>query len=229
MKLNLKIWRQQDKESKGSFVKYEIDDITPDMSFLEMMDVLNQKLIYENIDPIAFDHDCREGICGTCGIVINGRAHGPLKGVTSCQLHMRSFKDGDTIVIEPWRSKSFPIVKDLVVNRTAFDRIMESGGYISVKTGGAPDANATPIFKDNADEAFDSATCIGCGACVATCKNASAMLFVSAKINQYSQLPQGQVEHDKRVNNMINQMDLEGFGSCTNTGACEVDLSLIHI
>ena len=193
------------------------------MCFFEMLDMLNNQLIKDDKAPIAFDHDCREGICGTCGIVINGRAHGPLKGVTSCQLHMRSFKDGDTIVIEPWRSKSFPIVKDLVVNRTAFDRIMESGGYISVKTGGAPDANATPIFKDNADEAFDSATCIGCGACVATCKNASAMLFVSAKINQYSQLPQGQVEHDKRVNNMINQMDLEGFGSCTNTRACEVD------
>ena len=223
MNLTLKIWRQSNSESKGKMVNYKISDISPDMSFLEMMDVLNNQLIKEDDDPVAFDHDCREGICGTCGIVINGRAHGPLKGVTSCQLHMRSFKDGDTIVIEPWRSKSFPIVKDLVVNRTAFDRIMESGGYISVKTGGAPDANATPIFKDNADEAFDSATCIGCGACVATCKNASAMLFVSAKINQYSQLPQGQVEHNHRVNNMISQMDEEGFGSCTNTGACQVD------
>tara|TARA_A100001035_G_scaffold147020_1_gene115585 strand:+ start:5744 stop:6484 length:741 start_codon:yes stop_codon:yes gene_type:complete len=223
MQLNLKVWRQKSDKEKGNFELYTVDNVLEDMSFFEMLDMLNNQLIKDDKAPIAFDHDCREGICGTCGIVINGRAHGPLKGVTSCQLHMRSFKDGDTIVIEPWRSKSFPIVKDLVVNRTAFDRIMESGGYISVKTGGAPDANATPIFKDSADEAFDSATCIGCGACVATCKNASAMLFVSAKINQYSQLPQGQVEHDKRVNNMINQMDLEGFGSCTNTGACEVD------
>ena len=223
MQLNLKVWRQKSDKEKGNFELYTVDNVLEDMSFFEMLDMLNNQLIKDDKAPIAFDHDCREGICGTCGIVINGRAHGPLKGVTSCQLHMRSFKDGDTIVIEPWRSKSFPIVKDLVVNRTAFDRIMESGGYISVKTGGAPDATATPIFKDNADEAFDSATCIGCGACVATCKNASAMLFVSAKINQYSQLPQGQVEHDKRVNNMINQMDLEGFGSCTNTGACEVD------
>ncbi len=223
MQLNLKVWRQKSDKEKGNFELYSVDNVLEDMSFFEMLDMLNNQLIKDDKTPIAFDHDCREGICGTCGIVINGRAHGPLKGVTSCQLHMRSFKDGDTIVIEPWRSKSFPIVKDLVVNRTAFDRIMESGGYISVKTGGAPDANATPIFKDNADEAFDSATCIGCGACVATCKNASAMLFVSAKINQFSQLPQGQVEHNKRVNSMINQMDLEGFGSCTNTGACEAD------
>ena len=223
MQLSLKVWRQKSDKEKGNFELYQVDNVLEDMSFFEMLDMLNNQLIKDNKAPIAFDHDCREGICGTCGVVINGRAHGPLKGVTSCQLHMRSFKDGDTIVIEPWRSKSFPIVKDLVVNRTAFDRIMESGGYISVKTGGAPDANATPIFKDNADEAFDSATCIGCGACVATCKNASAQLFVSAKINQYSQLPQGQVEHDKRVNSMINQMDLEGFGSCTNTGACQVD------
>ena len=223
MQLSLKVWRQKSDKEKGNFELYQVDNVLEDMSFFEMLDMLNNQLIKDNKIPIAFDHDCREGICGTCGVVINGRAHGPLKGVTSCQLHMRSFKDGDTIVIEPWRSKSFPIVKDLVVNRTAFDRIMESGGYISVKTGGAPDANATPIFKDNADEAFDSATCIGCGACVATCKNASAQLFVSAKINQYSQLPQGQVEHDKRVNSMINQMDLEGFGSCTNTGACQVD------
>tara|TARA_B100001989_G_scaffold252468_1_gene234618 strand:- start:1432 stop:2172 length:741 start_codon:yes stop_codon:yes gene_type:complete len=223
MQLSLKVWRQKSDKEKGNFELYQVDNVLEDMSFFEMLDMLNNQLIKDNKVPIAFDHDCREGICGTCGVVINGRAHGPLKGVTSCQLHMRSFKDGDTIVIEPWRSKSFPIVKDLVVNRTAFDRIMESGGYISVKTGGAPDANATPIFKDNADEAFDSATCIGCGACVATCKNASAQLFVSAKINQYSQLPQGQVEHNKRVNSMINQMDLEGFGSCTNTGACQVD------
>ena len=193
------------------------------MSFFEMLDMLNNSLIENNKSPIAFDHDCREGICGTCGIMINGRAHGPLKGVTTCQLHMRSFQDGETLTIEPWRAKSFPIVKDLVVNRQSFDKIMESGGYVSVKTGGAPDANAIPIFKEDADEAFDSATCIGCGACVATCKNASAMLFVSAKINQYSKLPQGQVEHKSRLNNMIDQMDKEGFGSCTNTGACEVE------
>lgn len=223
MKLTLKVWRQKSDQESGKFEMHEVDNVLEDMSFFEMLDMLNNDLIKKNQIPIAFDHDCREGICGTCGIMINGRAHGPLKGVTSCQLHMRSFKDGDTIVIEPWRSKSFPIVKDLVVNRMSFDRIMESGGYVSVKTGGAPDANAMPIFKEDADEAFDSATCIGCGACVATCKNASAMLFVSAKINQYSKLPQGQVEHDSRVNNMIAQMDDEGFGSCTNTGACEVD------
>jgi succinate dehydrogenase / fumarate reductase iron-sulfur subunit len=223
MELTLKVWRQKSDKQTGKFEIYEIDNVLEDMSFFEMLDLLNNNLIKNNKIPIAFDHDCREGICGTCGVVINGRAHGPLKGVTSCQLHMRSFKDGDTIVVEPWRSKSFPIVKDLVVNRMSFDRIMESGGYVSVKTGGAPDANAMPIFKEDADEAFDSATCIGCGACVATCKNASAMLFVSAKINQYSKLPQGQVEHNNRVNNMISQMDDEGFGSCTNTGACEVD------
>ena len=223
MNLILKVWRQKNSSEEGAFKNYEVKNVTEDMSFFEMLDMLNNSLIKKNEVPISFDHDCREGICGTCGIVINGRAHGPLKGVTSCQLHMRSFKDGDTITIEPWRSNSFPIVKDLVVNRSAFDRIMESGGYVSVKTGGAPDANAMPIFKKDADEAFDSATCIGCGACVATCKNASAMLFVSAKINQYSKLPQGQVEHDSRVNNMITKMDKEGFGSCTNTGACEVD------
>tara|TARA_B100001996_G_scaffold357097_1_gene320826 strand:- start:2703 stop:3443 length:741 start_codon:yes stop_codon:yes gene_type:complete len=223
MKLTLKIWRQTNDKELGKFKIYHVDNVLEDMSFFEMLDMLNNDLIKSNKSPISFDHDCREGICGTCGIVINGRAHGPLKGVTSCQLHMRSFKDGDTIVVEPWRSKSFPIIKDLVVNRTSFDRIMESGGYVSVKTGGAPDANAMPVFKKDADEAFDSATCIGCGACVATCKNASAMLFVSAKINQYSKLPQGQVEHNERVNNMITQMDDEGFGSCTNTGACEVD------
>ena len=223
MKINLKVWRQPNGVEKGTFKLYEVDNISEDMSFFEMLDMLNNSLIANNEDPIAFDHDCREGICGTCGIMINGRAHGPLKGVTTCQLHMRSFKSGETLTIEPWRAKSFPIVKDLVVNRKSFDNIMESGGYISVKTGGAPDANAIPIFKNDADEAFDSATCIGCGACVATCKNASAMLFVSAKINQYAKLPQGQVEHKSRVNNMINRMDQEGFGSCTNTGACEVE------
>jgi succinate dehydrogenase / fumarate reductase, iron-sulfur subunit len=223
MKISLKIWRQEDINSKGYFENYDLDGISSDMSFLEVLDLLNNNLIKENKDPVAFDHDCREGICGTCGVVINGKAHGPLKGVTTCQLHMRSFNDGDEIVIEPFRAKSFPIIKDLVVNRKSFDNIMQSGGYISVKTGGAPDANATPIFKQDADEAFDSATCIGCGACVAACKNASAMLFVSAKINQYSKLPQGQVEHKSRINNMVSQMDKEGFGSCTNTGSCEAE------
>ena len=223
MKINLKVWRQSKSNVPGQFKHYVVDNVSEDMSFFEMLDMLNNTLIKNNKNPIAFDHDCREGICGTCGVMINGRAHGPLKGVTTCQLHMRSFNDGDTLLIEPWRAKSFPIVKDLVVNRQSFDKIMESGGYVSVKTGGAPDANSIPIFKDDADEAFDSATCIGCGACVATCKNASAMLFVSAKINQYAKLPQGQVEHKSRVNNMVNQMDKEGFGSCTNTGACEVE------
>ncbi len=223
MKITLKVWRQKSPHDKGKFNEYLVDDITTDMSFFEMIDMLNNNLIKENKEPIAFDHDCREGICGTCGVMINGRAHGPLKGVTTCQVHMRSFKDNDTLVVEPFRSSSFPIIKDLAVNRTAFDRIMESGGYISVKTGGAPDANAIPILKDNADEAFDSAECIGCGACVAACKNSSAMLFVSSKINHYAQLPQGQVEHSLRVNNMIETMDEEGFGSCTNTGACEAE------
>ena len=223
MNIKLKVWRQLNSDTKGSFYTYDVKNVLEDMSFFEMLDMLNNELIQKNESPIAFDHDCREGICGTCGVVINGRAHGPLNGVTTCQLHMRSFNDGDTLIVEPWRAKSFPIVKDLVVNRSSFDRIMESGGYISVKTGGAPDANAMPIFKDNADEAFDSATCIGCGACVAACKNSSAMLFVGAKINQYAQLPQGQVEHSKRVQNMVSKMDSEGFGSCTNTGACEAD------
>tara|TARA_Y100000814_G_scaffold29993_1_gene19337 strand:- start:393 stop:1127 length:735 start_codon:yes stop_codon:yes gene_type:complete len=221
--IKLKVWRQLNSDTKGSFYTYDVENVLEDMSFFEMLDMLNNELIQKNESPIAFDHDCREGICGTCGVVINGRAHGPLNGVTTCQLHMRSFNDGDTLIVEPSRAKSFPIVKDLVVNRSSFDRIMESGGYISVKTGGAPDANAMPIFKDNADEAFDSATCIGCGACVAACKNSSAMLFVGAKINQYAQLPQGQVEHSKRVQNMVSKMDSEGFGSCTNTGACEAD------
>ena len=223
MNITLKIWRQANQNEKGFFEIHNLSDISEDMSFLEVLDLLNNNLIQEQKDPIAFDHDCREGICGTCGVVINGKAHGPLKGVTTCQLHMRSFKDGDEIIIEPFRAKSFPIIKDLVVDRKSFDNIMESGGYISVKTGGAPDANAIPIFKEDADEAFDSATCIGCGACVASCKNASAMLFVSAKINQYSKLPQGKVEHSTRINNMVNKMDEEGFGSCTNTGACEVE------
>jgi len=223
VKINLKVWRQPNNRAEGQFQIYEVDNVLEDMSFFEMLDMLNNSLIEKDEIPIAFDHDCREGICGTCGIVINGRAHGPLKGVTSCQLHMRSFKDGDTLTIEPWRANSFPVVKDLVVDRQSFDRIMESGGYVSVKTGGAPDANAMPIFKEDADEAFDSATCIGCGACVAACKNSSAMLFVGAKINQYAKLPQGQVEHNKRVQDMVAQMDFEGFGSCTNTGACEAE------
>jgi len=223
MRIHLKIWRQNNNKDKGRFEVYSVNNISEDMSFFEVLDMLNNKLIKSNKSPIAFDHDCREGICGTCGVMINGRAHGPLKGVTTCQLHMRSFKDGDTLTIEPWRANSFPVVKDLVVKREAFDRIMESGGYISVKTGGAPDGNAIPIFKKNADEAFDSAECIGCGACVATCKNSSAMLFVSSKINQYAQLPQGQVEHFERVQNMVTKMDEEGFGSCTNTGACEAE------
>ena len=223
MKLNLKIWRQKNSESKGGFENYVIDNITPDMSFLEMMDVLNQKLIYENIDPISFDHDCREGICGSCSLFINGRAHGPDKGITTCQLHMRKFKDGDKIVVEPWRAKGFPVIKDLMVDRSAFDRIIQSGGFISVNTGNAPDGNAIPINKADADEAFSAAACIGCGACVAACKNASAMLFVGAKVNQFSLLPQGDPERSSRVKNMLATMEEEGFGHCTNTGACEAE------
>ena len=224
MKLFLKIWRQSNGDSEGSFQNYEIEDITPDMSFLEMMDVLNEKLIIEEIDPIAFDHDCREGICGSCSMFINGRAHGPDTGITTCQLHMRKFKDGDSIVIEPFRANSFPVIKDLVVDRTSFDRIQHSGGYISINTSGnTQDANTIPIRKEDADNAFDAATCIGCGACVATCKNASAMLFVSAKVSQFSYLPQGQFEAKERVLNMVKQMDEEGFGNCTNTGACDVE------
>ena len=223
MKIHLQVWRQKSVESSGFFETHTVDNITEDMSFFEMLDMLNNNLIKDKKSPIAFDHDCREGICGTCGLVINGRPHGPLKGVTSCQLHMRSFKDGDTLTLEPFRASSFPVVKDLAINRKSFDRILESGGYISVKTGGAPDGNATPIFKDNVDEAFDSATCIGCGACVAACKNSSAMLFVGAKVNQYANLPQGLVEHKKRVNDLVTAMDNEGFGSCTNTGACEAE------
>ena len=224
MKLYLKIWRQTNVDSNGSFQNYEIDEITPDMSFLEMMDVLNEKLILEGVDPVAFDHDCREGICGSCSLFINGRAHGPDTGITTCQLHMRKFQDGDSIVIEPFRASSFPVIKDLVVDRTSFDRIQHAGGYISINTSGnTQDANTIPIRKEDADNAFDAATCIGCGACVATCKNASAMLFVSAKVSQFSYLPQGQVEAKDRVLNMVKQMDEEGFGNCTNTGACEVE------
>lgn len=223
LNLTLKIWRQKNKDTKGSFETYPISGISTDMSFLEMVDVLNEKLINENKEPVAFDHDCREGICGMCSMYINGRPHGPKHGVTTCQLHMRSFKDGETIVIEPWRASAFPVLKDLVVNRSSFDRIMAAGGFISVNTGNAQDANALPIAKEDADEAFMSAACIGCGACVAACKNASAMLFVSAKVSQLSLLPQGQPERKERVLKMVAQMEEEGFGSCTNTGACEAE------
>jgi|TARA_B100001093_G_scaffold225785_1_gene216354 succinate dehydrogenase / fumarate reductase iron-sulfur subunit len=224
MNLNLKVWRQNSPEEKGQMVDYQLEGISEHMSFLEMMDVLNQKLINSGERPVAFDHDCREGICGSCSMFINGEAHGPVKGTTTCQLHMRSFKDGDTIFIEPFRANAFPVIKDLVINRSAFDRIQHSGGYISVNTSGnTQDANATPIPKENADLAMDAATCIGCGACVATCKNSSAMLFVGAKISQYALLPQGQVEAKDRAQNMVAQMDAEGFGNCTNTGACEVE------
>ena len=224
MDLILKVWRQKNSESEGKIETYPISDISEDSSFLEMMDVLNNNLIERGQEPVAFDHDCREGICGMCSMYINGQAHGPSRGTTTCQLHMRSFKDGDTIYIEPWRSKSLPIIKDLVVDRSAFDRIQQAGGFISVNTSGnTQDANAVPIPKENADKAFDAASCIGCAACVATCKNSSAMLFVSAKISQYSYLPQGEVEAKNRVVNMVEQMDKEGFGNCTNTGACEVE------
>ena len=224
MKLNLKIWRQKDANAKGKIVEYTLDGVEGDMSFLEMLDVLNEGLINKGEEPVEFDHDCREGICGACSLQINGEPHGPDRMVTTCQLHMRKFNDGDTIVIEPFRSKAFPIVKDLIIDRSAFDRIQQAGGYVSVNTSGHTiDANATPIEKANADEAFYSAACIGCGACVAACKNASAMLFTSAKVSQYALLPQGQVEATDRVLNMVRQMDLEGFGNCTNTGACEVE------
>jgi len=222
MKIKLKIWRQPNSVSSGFFENHLLKKVTGDMSFLEMLDLLNNQLVKDNKEPVAFDHDCREGICGTCGVVINGRPHGPLSGVTTCQLHMRSFKDGDTIVIEPFRAKSFPIIKDLSVDRTSFDRIISSGGYVSVSTGQANEANATPIPKEDADAAFESATCIGCGACVASCKNSSAMLFVGAKVTHLALLPQGQTERSTRSINMVNQMDQEGFGGCTNTGACEV-------
>ena len=224
MDLTLKIWRQKDGSSKGQMVDYNVTEISEHMSFLEMMDVLNEQLINKGEDPVAFDHDCREGICGMCSMYINGEAHGPDRGVTTCQLHMRMFKDGDTITIEPFRAAAFPVIKDLVVDRTSFDRIQHAGGYISVNTSGnTQDANSIPISKHDADEAMDAATCIGCGACVATCKNSSAMLFVGAKVSQYALLPQGQVEAADRVQNMVAQMDLEGFGNCTNTGACEVE------
>jgi succinate dehydrogenase / fumarate reductase iron-sulfur subunit len=233
LNLNLKVWRQKNADDKGKFEEYKVNDISTDMSFLEMFDVLNSQLITEDKDPIAFDHDCREGICGSCSMHINGRPHGPKPAVTTCQLHMRSFNDGDTIVVEPWRAAPFPVIKDLVVNRSAFDRIISAGGFISINTGNAQDANAIPIPKDDADEAFAAAACIGCGACVAACKNASAMLFVSAKVSQFALLPQGQPERHQRVSEMVAQMDLEGFGACTNTGACSAEcpkgISLTHI
>ncbi len=224
MNLTLKIWRQKSANDKGKMVDYKVAGISEHMSFLEMMDVLNEQLINSGEEPVSFDHDCREGICGSCSMFINGEAHGPVKGTTTCQLHMRSFNDGDTIYIEPFRAKAFPVIKDLVVNRSSFDRIQHSGGFISVNTSGnTQDANATPIPKHNADLAMDAAACIGCGACVATCKNSSAMLFVGAKVSQYALLPQGQVEAKERAQNMVAQMDAEGFGNCTNTGACEVE------
>jgi len=224
MNLTLKIWRQEDAQSKGKIVTYKIDDVSPDMSFLDMIDMLNEQLNNKGEDPVAFDHDCREGICGSCSVQINGEPHGPDTGVTTCQLHMRMFKDGDTIFIEPFRAKAFPVIKDLIVDRSAFDRIQHAGGFISINTSGnTVDANAIPVNKHNADMAFDAATCIGCGACVAACKNASAMLFVSAKVSQFALLPQGRIEATDRVLNMVRQMDDEGFGNCTNTGACEIE------
>ncbi len=231
--ITVKVWRQQDAKSKGIFESYPLSNISTDSSFLEMMDVLNEKLVTENQEPIAFDHDCREGICGMCSLFINGHAHGPDSLVTTCQLHMRKFNDGQTITIEPWRSGGFPVIKDLMVDRSAFDKIMQAGGFVSVNTGGVPDANAIPIAQADAEEAMDAAACIGCGACVATCKNSSAMLFVSAKVSQLALLPQGKIEAARRAKNMVAKMDELGFGNCSNTGACEVEcpkgISLAHI
>jgi len=233
MNLTLRVWRQHDAKSPGAMKEYRAVNISPDMSFLEMMDTVNLELAKKAEDTIAFDHDCREGICGSCGLYINGRAHGPLHGVATCQVYMRSFRDGDTITIEPWRARAFPVIKDLVVDRTSFERIMQAGGYVSVDTGGVPDGNAIPVPKTIADEAFDAAACIGCGACVAACKNSSAMLFVSAKVSQLALLPQGQAERSERVAHMVAQMDEEGFGNCTNTLACEAEcpkeISVTHI
>lgn len=223
MNLKLKIWRQKDSHSRGKFINYELRDISSDSSFLEMLDVLNEQLVSRNEEPVNFDHDCREGICGACGMYINGRPHGPDSLITVCQLHMRKFKDGDTIVIEPWRARAFPVIKDLVVNRSAFDTLIQEGGYVSVNTGSAPDANSIPVRKELADLSMDAAACIGCGACVAACKNASAMLFVGAKISHLSLLPQGKIEARERVNHMVAKMDELGFGNCTNTGACEAE------
>lgn len=223
MNLTLKVWRQKNTQAAGTLETYKVSDISPEMSFLEMMDVLNEGLLLNGVDPIAFDHDCREGICGMCSLYINGRAHGPERGTTTCQLHMRKFSDGDTITIEPWRAGPFPVLKDLCVDRSAFDRIQQAGGYVSVNTGGVPDANEIAIPKYIADKAFDAAVCIGCGACVAACKNGSAVLFTSAKISQLAMLPQGKVERKTRVENMVAQMDIEGFGACTNIGACAAE------
>jgi succinate dehydrogenase / fumarate reductase, iron-sulfur subunit len=221
MNINLKVWRQKNGKERGGFETYDVKDISSEMSFLEMFDVLNERLIHEGKDPIAFDHDCREGICGTCSMYINGRPHGPWQGTTTCQLHMRAFKNGDTIIVEPWRANAFPVIKDLIVDRTSFDRIIQAGGYISVNTGNAVDGNAIPIDKEKADKSFAAAICIGCGACVAACKNSSALLFVSAKVSHLALLPQGDPERKSRVINMVAQMDKEGFGACTNTQACE--------
>ena len=223
MDLTLKIWRQANAKAKGKFETYVVKDVSTESSVLEMLDILNNQLIHEGVDPVAFDHDCREGICGACSLRINGHAHGPETEVTTCQLHMRNFKDGDTIVIEPWRSRAFPVIKDLVVDRTAYESILQAGGFVSVGTGGVPDANAIPIAKDDAEESMDAAACIGCGACVAACKNGSAMLFVSAKVSQFALLPQGKVEAKKRVKAMVAKMDELGFGNCTNTRACEAE------
>ena len=223
MNLTLKVWRQKNAKESGRFETYDAKNVSPDMSFLEMLDVVNEDLIKAGKEPVAFDHDCREGICGMCSMYINGRAHGPNKGVTTCQLHMRSFSNGDTIVIEPWRAAAFPVIRDLVVDRSAFDRIQQAGGFVSVNTGSAPDANSIPVPKANADEAFNAAACIGCGACVAACKNSSAMLFLSAKVSQYALLPQGRIEAKQRVANMLKVHDEAGFGACTNTEACEAE------
>jgi succinate dehydrogenase / fumarate reductase iron-sulfur subunit len=233
MTITLNVWRQSDRNSEGRFARYTLPNVSPDMSFLEMLDLLNLDLVRKGEEAIAFDHDCREGICGTCSLYINGRAHGPLRGVTACQLHMRTFHDGDSITIEPWRAKPFPVIKDLVVDRSAFDRIMAAGGFVSVRTGGVPDANTIPIPKPVAEEAMDAAACIGCGACVAACKNGSAMLFVAAKVSQLALLPQGHAERQQRVEAMVAQMDAEGFGACSNTYACEAEcpkkISVTHI
>lgn len=233
MNFTLRIWRQKNRDAEGGFVPYAVKDVSPDASILEMLDVLNADLVRKGEEPVAFDHDCREGICGSCGLVINGRSHGPKKAAATCEQRMRSFRDGEEITIEPWRAKPFPILKDLVVDRTAFDRIMQAGGYVSVRTGGAPDANALPIPKPVSEEAMDAAACIGCGACVAACKNASAMLFVSAKVSQLALLPQGHAERSERVQRMLAQMDAEGFGACSNTYACEAEcpkkVSVTHI
>ncbi|HEX9614420.1 MAG TPA: succinate dehydrogenase/fumarate reductase iron-sulfur subunit [Bacteroidota bacterium] len=233
MNLTLKVWRQRNREDAGRFETYPLKDVSPDMSFLEMLDVLNVELVKKGEEPVAFDHDCREGICGSCGIMINGRAHGPGRGAATCELRMRKFKEGDVVVVEPWRAEPFPVIKDLVVDRTAFDRIMASGGYISVKTGGVPDGNAIPVPKPIADEAMDAASCIGCGACVAACPNSSAMLFVAAKVSQFALLPQGKTERKERALRMVQQMDDEGFGNCSNNYACEAEcpkeISVVHI